>query len=52
MDVPAISLSLLVLLLSLLSKLLSSCGSHRKQPLYSYGVEVRLSTSYPPQTLP
>ncbi|KAJ0846491.1 hypothetical protein HanRHA438_Chr15g0725451 [Helianthus annuus] len=27
-------------------------GSHWKQPLYSYGVEVRLSTSYPPQTLP
>ncbi|KAJ0512498.1 putative transcription factor interactor and regulator AUX-IAA family [Helianthus annuus] len=29
-----------------------SRGSHWKQHLYSYGVEVRLSTSYPPQTLP
>ncbi|KAJ0888278.1 putative peroxidase [Helianthus annuus] len=29
-----------------------SRGSHWKQPLYSYGIEVRLSTSYPPQTLP
>ncbi|MFS7942590.1 hypothetical protein Hanom_Chr06g00490151 [Helianthus anomalus] len=29
-----------------------SWGSHWKQPLYSYGVEVRLSTSYPPRTLP
>ncbi|KAJ0711976.1 hypothetical protein HanOQP8_Chr09g0329851 [Helianthus annuus] len=27
-------------------------GSHWKQPLYFYGVEVRLSTFYPPQTLP
>ncbi|MFS7963642.1 hypothetical protein Hanom_Chr08g00740731 [Helianthus anomalus] len=26
-------------------------GSHWKQSLYSYGIEVRLSTSYPPQTL-
>ncbi|MFS7967949.1 hypothetical protein Hanom_Chr09g00791831 [Helianthus anomalus] len=33
-------------------KLLSSRGSHWKQPLYSYGIEVRLSTSHPPQTLP
>ncbi|MFS7925303.1 hypothetical protein Hanom_Chr04g00283141 [Helianthus anomalus] len=33
-------------------ELLSSRGSHWKQPLYSYGVEVRLSISYPPQTLP
>ncbi|MFS8006773.1 hypothetical protein Hanom_Chr14g01253101 [Helianthus anomalus] len=34
------------------AKLPSSRVSHLKQPLYSYGVEVRLSTSYPPQTLP
>ncbi|MFS7950301.1 hypothetical protein Hanom_Chr07g00581651 [Helianthus anomalus] len=34
------------------AKLPSSRGSHWKQPLYFYGVEVRLSTSYPPQTLP
>ncbi|MFS7929488.1 hypothetical protein Hanom_Chr04g00333101 [Helianthus anomalus] len=34
------------------TKLLSSRASHWKEPLYSYGVEVRLSTSYPPQTLP
>ncbi|MFS7914578.1 hypothetical protein Hanom_Chr02g00155091 [Helianthus anomalus] len=34
------------------AKLLSSRGSHWKQPLYSNGVEVRLSTTYPPQTLP
>ncbi|MFS7901992.1 hypothetical protein Hanom_Chr01g00006081 [Helianthus anomalus] len=33
------------------AKLLSSWGSHWKQHLYSYVVEVRLSTSYPPQTL-
>ncbi|MFS8030238.1 hypothetical protein Hanom_Chr17g01531681 [Helianthus anomalus] len=33
------------------AKLLSSWGSHWKQPLYSYGVEVRLSTSYPSQTI-
>ncbi|KAJ0457431.1 hypothetical protein HanIR_Chr15g0773681 [Helianthus annuus] len=34
------------------AKLLSSWGSHWKQSLYFYGVEARLSTSYPPQTLP
>ncbi|MFS7936047.1 hypothetical protein Hanom_Chr05g00410801 [Helianthus anomalus] len=34
------------------AKLLSSRGSHWKQPLYSYGVGIRLSISYPPQTLP
>ncbi|MFS7922748.1 hypothetical protein Hanom_Chr03g00252641 [Helianthus anomalus] len=34
------------------AKLLWSQGSHWKQPLYSYGVEVRLSTSYLPWTLP
>ncbi|MFS7983373.1 hypothetical protein Hanom_Chr11g00973781 [Helianthus anomalus] len=34
------------------AKILSSQGSHWKQPLSSYGVEIRLSTSYPPQTLP
>ncbi|MFS7967411.1 hypothetical protein Hanom_Chr09g00785461 [Helianthus anomalus] len=34
------------------AKLLSSRGSHWKQPLYSYAVDVRLSTSHPPQTLP
>ncbi|KAF5784037.1 hypothetical protein HanXRQr2_Chr11g0514911 [Helianthus annuus] len=32
--------------------LYSSRGSHWKQSLYSYRVEIRLSTSYPPQTLP
>ncbi|MFS7957252.1 hypothetical protein Hanom_Chr07g00664171 [Helianthus anomalus] len=33
------------------AKLLSSSGSHWKQPLYLYAVEVRMSTSYPSQTL-
>ncbi|MFS8006464.1 hypothetical protein Hanom_Chr14g01249451 [Helianthus anomalus] len=34
------------------TKKLSSRGSHWKQSLCSCGVEVRLSTSYHPQTLP
>ncbi|MFS8023400.1 hypothetical protein Hanom_Chr16g01451041 [Helianthus anomalus] len=42
---------LCALCLRLDTKLPSSRGSHWKQSLYSYGVEVRLSTSYPPQTL-
>ncbi|MFS7941458.1 hypothetical protein Hanom_Chr05g00476501 [Helianthus anomalus] len=34
------------------AKLLSSQESHWKQLLYSYGVEISLSTSYPTHTLP
>ncbi|MFS7988908.1 hypothetical protein Hanom_Chr11g01040411 [Helianthus anomalus] len=50
-------LALIITLISALCprldvKLPSSWGSHWKQPLYSYGVEVRLSSSYPTQTLP
>ncbi|MFS8006304.1 hypothetical protein Hanom_Chr14g01247641 [Helianthus anomalus] len=33
------------------AKILSSRGFHWKQTLYSYAVEVRLSTFYPSQTL-
>ncbi|MFS7942206.1 hypothetical protein Hanom_Chr06g00485561 [Helianthus anomalus] len=46
-----VCLNCLVLCARLDAKLPSSQGSHWKQPHYSYGVEVRLSTSYPPQTL-
>ncbi|MFS7955142.1 hypothetical protein Hanom_Chr07g00639151 [Helianthus anomalus] len=45
-------LSVMCLMSKAYAKLLPSRGSHWKQPLYSYGVEVRLSTSLPPQTLP
>ncbi|MFS7996205.1 hypothetical protein Hanom_Chr12g01127211 [Helianthus anomalus] len=45
-------LSVMCLMPRLDAKLLSSRGSHWKQPLYSYGVEVRRSTSYSPRTLP
>ncbi|MFS7922087.1 hypothetical protein Hanom_Chr03g00244631 [Helianthus anomalus] len=41
-------LSVMCLISRLDTKLLLSRRSHWKQPLYSYGVEVRLSTSYPP----
>ncbi|MFS7935486.1 hypothetical protein Hanom_Chr05g00404041 [Helianthus anomalus] len=45
-------LSVMCLIPRLDAKLQSSQGSHWKQPLYSYGVEVRLSTSHLSQTLP
>ncbi|MFS8020844.1 hypothetical protein Hanom_Chr16g01420521 [Helianthus anomalus] len=48
------SLSRLLSVMCLMSndaKLLSSRWSHWKQSLYSYGVEIRLFTSYHSQTL-
>ncbi|MFS7926163.1 hypothetical protein Hanom_Chr04g00293751 [Helianthus anomalus] len=45
-------LSVICLCPRLNAKLLLSQGSYWNQPLYSYGVEVRVSTSYPPKNLP